>query len=179
MLEEKQKLEIIAAAKSGNLPSLKDAVHKLSFLTEDKFLVRVLKWTIEMNHFDIADWLISQGVNINGSDERQETPLEHAVYWQNIEGLTYLLNHGASVNSASHDGNTILHCAIDTEVENAIARSDEQKKHVPASDTMTRLLVKYGANPNVFNSKGETPLDWSIKRRHKAAEEFLQKITVA
>ena len=73
-------------------------------------------------------------------------------YWQPFgmeisKSLTALINAGADVNAQSHDGYTALHIAAQNDKLLAIIRA----------------LIATGANPNIANNNGNTPLLMAVK----------------
>ncbi len=56
-----------------------------------------LESAIENHHFELADYLLDKGADINGGDVKGKG-LSWLVRNNNLEGVTYLIEHGADVN---------------------------------------------------------------------------------
>jgi len=105
------------------------------------------------NHFDIVEYLILNGANINAIDNDHDTPLHFAVqrhhlqnypYAENndIEMVKWLLNHGADINAINNHGRTPLHRAIEWQnIETA------------------KYLLDHGADPNIYDHMGSNAGD--------------------
>ena len=84
--------------------------------------------------------------------DADERLLEKAAY-RDIDGVTKALNDGANVNSVSStSGSTALHLVT------AVGRPYDNGKLLPIAD----LLISRGANVNLQNRDGMTPLMWAI-----------------
>lgn len=91
-----------------------------------------------MNLKDFID-LIEKGIDVNAQKNNGETLLFKEVYPETIE---ILIKSGASVNIVNKNGDTALHYAA--------KRNDLES---------ILLLLKYGANVRLTNSKGAKPAD--------------------
>jgi ankyrin repeat protein len=80
-----------------------------------------------------------------------------------IAAIQVCLDHGADINAAGANGDTVLHDAV-------TGRGD--------SDVI-RYLVEHGASLNAKNARGQTPLDAarSSRRDRSAAAAVLEKMT--
>jgi hypothetical protein len=170
-----QAIVIIDTIKNGDLMTAKKLSEEIDFRKNRALALDAFGWAIEMEHYPIADWLLTRGVDIDAYNVQSETTLDRAIEQGNPKTVAYLLERGASANALTLNGDTMLHLSIDMEVEEAISKTDEEKQYVPASDEMTRLLVKHGAKVWVKNKKEEMPIDWAIQRGHRAAEQFLRE----
>lgn len=82
-------------------------------------------------------------VPLNAVDKHGGTSLMVAVHMQNLQVASFLLEHGADPNMAvPEDGTTALHVAIEINSLDAV-----------------KLLRRCGANAELKNKAGETPLD--------------------
>ncbi len=129
-----------------------------------------------------TDWseaietLLAAGVAVDCRDSRERTPLWEAVLYDHFQFAEVLLHRGANVNARSSGGRTLLHQCVDgtglfhlvpwlidrgAEID---ARRDngDTPLHVAASrgfvEPVTVLLV-HGADRNLENTEGETPLE--------------------
>ena len=78
-----------------------------------------------------------------------------------IDGIRYLLNIGANVDSKDPDGNTALHCAAYT-----------------STVEMVQFLLQRGADPNIKGNCGTTPLMLAVHREDKQAALALANLFV-
>lgn len=113
-----------------------------------------LMYAVKHNNEDIVRMFIAHGANINeksdiliGSNRSDYTALMLAAEFSSVTVIHHLLDHGADVNyQSNYDGFTaLLNAAARSKIENV------------------RILLYYGANPNIPNFNGITPLIASIK----------------
>jgi ankyrin repeat protein len=167
---------LLRAAARGDLELLKRYAERQGTLASSALAIRLLEEALAAHQFHVAEWLLGEGVNLNVKDDLGCTPLQGAIYRGNTLGVEFLLCRGGAIDQPNREGNSVLHSSIDAEVQAAIYETDLHGRHVPASDKITRLLIKFGANPNALNSSGQTPLDWAIKHQHRAAECLLRNL---
>ena len=94
-------------------------------------------------HYDIADYLLSKGANINARDNENQT-LMHIICDNNYckcELLEYLISHGANKDLKDIYGQTPLHLAC-----------------FSGTFQMVECLVSQGAKKQLKNNRGQTPL---------------------
>ncbi|ETV93232.1 hypothetical protein H310_12676 [Aphanomyces invadans] len=99
---------------------------------------------------------LSNGANINSSDERGRTPLHKASQKGHVTVVEMLVERGAGIDATEEDGWTPLHLA-------------SQNGHV---DVVKRLLGK-GANVHASEELGRTPLHIASDEGHVTIVEFL------
>ena len=132
--------------------------------------------------------LLEGGANIDARDSHGATPLITASERGNLAMVTLLLNHGAWIDAADHEGNTALHEAsfyghgrcvevllaagAQTSARNALkftplhqaVRRFWEITGESSDDRLNRqtdvigLLLHYGANPNLRDGNGRTPV---------------------
>lgn len=124
----------------------------------------------------IAQLLLAAGADVNARTTSNTTPLMASVcspYSDSKMSLT-LIRAGADVNIVSSDGETALSCATAHDVMKELLKrganpniqstrfSGETPLHKAAlnGDKETvELLLRYGADPTIRDSNGQTPLD--------------------
>lgn len=110
---------------------------------------------------EVLEALVKAGVNIHRNLSHQ-TFLQIAVEGNQPKSIEFLITHGCNVNERSlPSGSTILHLAVGSN-----------------SLECARILLKYGANPNLMNSLGWSPLSSMIESEshwnHKSRIELMQ-----
>ena len=93
---------------------------------------------------EIIKVLLNAGANANIPDREGKTPLHFAAERRRIDSAQLLLDAGANVDAQDVHGNGPLFVATFN------CRSD--------GGMMIRLLLNNGANPNIPNARGVTPI---------------------
>ncbi|CAL1285177.1 unnamed protein product [Larinioides sclopetarius] len=107
-----------------------------------------------LDNLAIVQYLYDLGANINAQDNNQLTPLHLAVSQSNYKIAHFLIAQGAAVNIQEKRGKTALHLLIDdTGLQKLQKKQDKQKK-----DLLLVKLLQSGADPNLPDIYGETPL---------------------
>lgn len=95
---------------------------------------------------ELTRWLVAEGADLAAADSYGETPLHHrAGHWQG--GVELLIELGADVNHDAGGRATPLHRAADGGLLKSV-----------------QALLDHGANPNLTNDKGQTPLEFALQR---------------
>ncbi|HBY05414.1 MAG: hypothetical protein UV38_C0003G0107 [candidate division TM6 bacterium GW2011_GWE2_42_60] len=100
---------------------------------------------------DIAEYLISQGADVNAQDEHLKTPIFDALNYP--EFVKLLLKHGAKINAKHEDGSTPLHYALTL----------DSHPHAP------KLLIDSGADIYARDNDGYTPLSCAFLNKKNNA----------
>lgn len=106
-----------------------------------------LMWAASRGQVGIAKVLIRRGVDVNARDHSGHTALMWSVGHR--PSIELLLRSGADVNAKSDSGTTVLHTVTFF--------------HLKDRDVILRLL-NLGADPNVSDLYGETPLILCARR---------------
>ncbi|HEY5936614.1 MAG TPA: ankyrin repeat domain-containing protein [Kofleriaceae bacterium] len=140
----------------------------------------------------IAMWLIEKGADVTKANDIGETPLHMAAASGNLEVLEALVAKGATVTLtrykatplfyclSTHDKNTKLWdrllelgCGIEDRNESGdTPLLDAVSSHNPAA---VKYLLAKGADKNVTDSKGLTPLDNAVKYKNEKLQKLLAK----
>ena len=92
---------------------------------------------------------LEAGAKVGARDEKQLTPLHHAVHINPNPGVTaLLLKAGADVNARDIYGGTTLHFALFSQFQR--------------NPAVIALLLKAGADPNARTNQGATPLHFAL-----------------
>jgi ankyrin repeat protein len=100
----------------------------------------------------MLDVLLEKGANVNVRSEAGEIPLHLAAHMAACPAATRLIEAGAQVNSQAKNGETPLHYAA-----RGWAKDTQLAKVIT-------LLLKHGANPDIKDKAGRTPLDVAKRR---------------
>jgi ankyrin repeat protein len=128
--------------------------------------------------------LAKENIDVNTKDEHGQTPLSRVAGEgrQEIVQL-FLMNERTSLNVRDVDGRTPLSLAAENGHEvivelllgkNAAKISKEEMKW--KSEEEKFLLTRSGADPNIKDNGGQTPLSWAIDNGHKAIIKLLVPI---
>jgi len=123
--------------------------HSADVTLEDNKGKSALYYTLSKSADDTdpLDFLIKKGADINAKLKTGK-PLLHCAFEADINYLQLLLDRKADIDIQDKKKNTLLHLLPAT------------KKGI---DVM-RMLLSKGANPNIVNDKGKTPLDVALKK---------------
>jgi serine/threonine-protein phosphatase 6 regulatory ankyrin repeat subunit A/serine/threonine-protein phosphatase 6 regulatory ankyrin repeat subunit B len=117
-----------------------------------------LQAAAEYGNLEIMDCLIKAGANVNVHDSEDPTPLFCAVAKGKTEAVIHLIENGADVNlcECGLKGRSPLHAAAEY-----------------GNLEIMDCLIKAGANVNVLNSNGATPLFRAVTRDKTEAAIYL------
>jgi ankyrin repeat protein len=99
---------------------------------------------------DVADCLLSAGLNVDELADRGMTPLYMGIQTANMNMVGLLLSRGANINHINQDGYTPLHWACCAPHEQLVGSTRVK---------MVDLLLKHGADINQKDGEGRTPRD--------------------
>ncbi|MBN1974628.1 MAG: ankyrin repeat domain-containing protein [Sedimentisphaerales bacterium] len=133
-----------------------------------------LFWAVRYNRPDIAKLLIDNGADINAQNTNGQTVLFNSA---RVEITRFLLENGANPGIIDKKGNAPLHPtgsknmhieAIRTiidfnEFPNFPQPESVIQEAVNEQLGVVKLLIEYGANPNLKNNAGKTALDFAIE----------------
>jgi ankyrin repeat protein len=95
------------------------------------------------------------------------TPAHHAVEHEDAETLARLLAHGSDPNEA-FDNMTLLTHAIDMEGDGSLQSGQPLTVHT------TAVLLAFGADPELADPGGHTPMDMANHYGHNLAVKLLR-----
>ncbi|KAG5447298.1 Ankyrin repeat domain-containing protein 50 [Clonorchis sinensis] len=111
--------------------------------SDGRSALRAAAWA---GHEEIVQRLLDAGANVDIQDAEGRSPLIAAAYMGHVGVVELIAQAGANLNHADEDGRTALHVA------SFCVRPSETHQEVVS------CLLEYGANPNVFDHEGLTPL---------------------
>jgi len=120
--------------------------------------VETLHSVAAWNNLDEVKRTISRGADVNGRNNRGQTPLHMAASRGHKEMVEILIENGADINATDNNGRTPLHVAV-------------SHNHKDVSE----LLIAKGTDVNARDSQGQSPLDWAKDKGHTEIVELLRK----
>jgi len=149
----------------------------------------------QRNHVEIARLLINEGADVNVKDFNQDSPFLYAGAEGRVEILRLMLRAGADLASVNRYGGTALIPACHrghVETVKVLLATDIDKDHVnglgwtalleavvlgdggPRHTEIVRLLVASGANVNIADREGVTPLAHARQRGYAEMGDILK-----
>ena len=138
---------------------------------------------------DVAQWLLSIGLDVNAREDNHKTPLHLAAAKGRLEIVRILLSHGAHVNAAATNNNSPLHEAssaghvdvvrllIEHEADvHAQGQCQSMPLHLAASENnaeTAQLLIKHGADIHTRDERQSTPLHIASSEWHTETAQVL------
>jgi len=106
---------------------------------------------------ELANFFITQGVDLNKQDQAGYTALREAIYQQHYKVAELLIENGADVNLADNDGETPLHRAV-----------------INHASDLVKILLKHGADITLKDHHGRTPVDFMDKSDSDMVQYLLE-----
>ncbi|ELU14473.1 hypothetical protein CAPTEDRAFT_133977, partial [Capitella teleta] len=107
--------------------------------------------------------LMDKGANVNMGDTSGTTPLMYTIHLRDISIVKLFIENNADVNARAIKGSTALH--------NCVVKKDTYL-HVNAKKSMD-MLIKHGADVNIADNDGITPLYLATSYGHVCAMKKL------
>jgi hypothetical protein len=131
--------------------------------------------------------LLEAGLAVDVRDGKGRTPFQRAVTALSLYAMETLLTNGANINAVDLHGDTALH-QLSLQPRDQVQRTigmvaqqvDQREGLWPLTTiniSITGWLLEHGANPNLTNHDGQTPLD--LLRAHKWTNSDDEKSTAA
>lgn len=199
LLKEKYPTLIFDVVKRPCLQSLKYLIeHGWDAFITNSFNQTLLHLAAEAGQEDQVRYLISLGLKVGAQDRSKRNPLFMACI-QGHRTVVQLLLNLVPLDAISIEGETVLHivafygytpilqdilnkAAITKSANKLLAMQDQDGKAAlhkavwgkPKPDVV-QLLLDTGADPNVENNYGYTPLHWAAKHGHVESAKILMK----
>lgn len=191
---------LVEAAVSGNLTKVKEIIDKSptrSINQLDKERETTLMKASKYGHAHIVSYLLSKGADIHLTNGTNETALILASQAGSNEIVKMLIAAGSEIDHRGQMGTSIIMAAqeghtdiIETLIQ---ARADVNKKHTDFDNTplhlvltsvtdqaklkkVVQLLIKAGAEIDVENNEGETPLTLAHRLKDPVKTEIVKII---
>lgn len=171
----------------SSLKTVKSLTTKENVNTADKDGRSPLNWAVQNRSIAIIEYLVTiETIDLNARDVRGRTPLHWASetikQQDSFENIIESLKTAVNVTIPDGKGMTPLHCAIRSRywylVPHILTESNvniqdnngDTPLHLAVyfgghSDNFELLLSKSGADPNIVNHRGKTPLDILVEKR--------------
>ncbi|XP_055716585.1 poly [ADP-ribose] polymerase tankyrase [Phlebotomus papatasi] len=135
---------LLDAAKKGNLARLQRLVTPENINCRDSQgrNSSPLHLAAGYNNFEVAEYLLENGADVNAQDKGGLIPLHNASSFGHMDIAALLIKHNTKVNATDKWGFTPLHEAA-------------QKGRTQ----LCALLLAHGADPYVKNQEGQTPIE--------------------
>ncbi len=102
-----------------------------------------------------VELLLQQGADLSITDPTGRNALLVSVSSHQKEYVELLVSKGIDINSRDNDGNTALHYPLINVLEN--------KLYLPYSKEIVKTLVQVGADPQIRNKQGKSPMDLAVE----------------
>jgi len=171
---------LIQAATHGDIAAVKDLLTRgAKVQARDEYGWTALMAATHANEVQVAKVLIAAGSDVNAKDKLQDSPYLYAGAEGRLEILKMMLAAGADLKSTNRFGGTalipacekghlenvkvLLQTKIDVNHVNnlgwtALMETAMKKGRGAVHAEITRLLLAAGANPNLRDHQGVTPL---------------------
>ena len=144
----------------------------------------MLQMAVLLGHETIVRYLLDQNVDVDAVNLQGATALHHAVNHGFVEIMRLLLLKGANINAVMSERSlSVLHMTVMGESKAALeclltwpmkpdteARDDRgytalHYAVLQPSKELSELLLRHGANPNVFGEGDTTPLEKAVREQ--------------
>ncbi len=151
-------LNLLAAARAGNLPAVQAALQQRQDPNQtEPDGTTALNWVVQQDRLDMVQALISAGANVNAKNRYGTTPLVVAAINGSASVTQALLKAGADVRVAVPETGSVLMAAART-----------------GNPEVIRLLLAAGADVNFAERfSGQTALMWAAAEGHSEAVKAL------
>ncbi len=181
------------ASKVGNIQMVRvllDSGATINIGDENQGGITPLIIACQSSNIDIIRLLLDSGADINMDCESGFTPLSNACEYEHVDVVRLLIDLGADVNLPSLEGSNPLSISIECEnIElvkilldahtiNINSLEDLEEPHLikavlTGSYEIIEMLISAGADINIVNEMGETPLMTAIQDRNLLVTKLL------
>ncbi len=124
--------------------------------------------------------LLEKGAKVNVADNAGKTPLMYAMGNRGYGAAAELVKRGAQINAKEKEGRTALFYAIERAEHDPIRLlgDDLKRKEKESAERyvqLVQLLIEKGADVNVKDKDGETPLKIALRKNRPEIVALLKK----
>ncbi len=112
------------------------------------------------------DHLLQSGADLNIADHTGKNALLVSVDSPQKGYIKRLVSKGVDINSQDNDGNTSLHYLFIKILGN--------KMYIPYCKEIAAVLLEEGADPNIKNNEGKSPMDFAVESGEKELIDLLK-----
>lgn len=123
---------------------------KINIVNKQKF--GALYFAVKKGSPDVVDMLLCHGADANIVNDEDSTPLDYACSHGRVNEVRSLLAYKANVNRQNQFGRTALHLLADNNQDHFLSRD------------IIDIQLCYGADINIQDYNGETPLFYAVRR---------------
>ncbi len=151
---------IVEAAKNGDLQTVKAILaqdpSKLDSTDENHYTP--LHWACMRAHWDVAEYLIETGADLNVVGGDGGTQINWAVHHDNVEIVKLMVEKGAKLNIRNQWGMTELHTAIWRGCIHVV-----------------EYLLDHGSDPSIKTNEGWTAMHYAFRSGHDNVIDLLKR----
>ena len=187
---------LIEAVSKGNIQKVRELLKEnININTQDSNQRTLLMIATYNNNYEMVKLLIDNGADVNIQDDMKNNPFLYSGAEGQLEILKIITKAGASTKITNRYGGVALipaseHGYVET-VEYLLENTDIDVNHInnlgwtalleaiilgngsENHKKVVELLLKYGANPNIADKDGVTPLGHARKKAYKDIEKIL------
>ena len=151
---------IVEAAKNGDLQAVKNllAQDPSNLNATDEAKYTPLHWACMRAHWDVAEYLIEKGADLNVAGGDGGTQINWAVHHDNVEIVKLMVEKGAKLNIRNKWGMTELHTAI-----------------WRGCIRVVEYLLDKGSDPAIKTNEGWTAMHYAFRSGHDNVIELLKR----
>ena len=151
---------IVEAAKNGDLQAVKNllAQDPSNLNATDEAKYTPLHWACMRAHWDVAEYLIEKGADLNVAGGDGGTQINWAVHHDNVEIVKLMVEKGAKLNIRNKWGMTELHTAI-----------------WRGCIRVVEYLLDQGSDPAIKTNEGWTAMHYAFRSGHDNVIELLKR----
>jgi hypothetical protein len=155
---------IVEAARNGDLPLVREILERnpSAIQKTDKNRYTALHWALMRARWEVAEFLVKKGADLNAAGGDGGTPLNWAAHHDHVKIIRMMVEKGARLNIQNRWGMTELHTAI-----------------WRGCGKVVDYLLDQGADPMIRTNEGWTAVHYAYRSGHDHVIELLKKRGIA